>query len=420
MILLLIAFLTLPDASDTLTLDRAYNLAQERFPLENEIVMRQDIRDLNNRNLDAEWLPDLSLSGMAQYQSDVTEIDIELPSVPDGPDIPSQPKDRYQVALELEQRIYDGGRTRRRKELEQSSTNRAVQEVRVQQHELKERINEAWFAVTALRAQQKTLKVSENDLEQRLQELDSQIGHGAVPETARDAIRAEQLRLTQEKRSLAARERAAIGILSGLLDTELPEDIYLKLPEVPERLAEPQFSSRPETALFESLRGELSQQESMVTASNRPTIAAFGQAAYGRPGLDIFEEDFQPWYVVGVRAGWSLWNWGSDDRERQILRLRRRIVDNEEEIFRRNMQMAVQNDLEQIAELRQTIREDEEIIALHKNIVTDAASRLENGTITASEYIRELNNRRRAEINRELHRIELVKSWQNYKTMSGR
>lgn len=420
MILLLIAFLTLPDASDTLTFDQAYNLAQERFPLENEIVMRKDIRDLNIRNLDAEWLPDLSLSGMAQYQSDVTEIDIELPSVPDGPDIPSQPKDRYQVALELEQRIYDGGRTRRRKELEQSSTNRAVQEVRVKQHELKERINEAWFAVTALRAQQKTLKVSKNDLEQRLQELDSQIGHGATPETARDAIRAEQLRLTQEKRSLAARERAAIGILSELLDTELPEDIFLKLPEVPEHLAEPQFSSRPETALFESLRDELSQQESMVTASNRPTIAAFGQAAYGRPGLDIFEEDFQPWYVVGVRAGWSLWNWGSDDRERQILRLRRRIVDNEEEIFRRNMQMAVQNDLEQIAELRQTIREDEEIIALHKNIVTDAASRLENGTITASEYIRELNNRRRAEINRELHRIELVKSWQNYKTMSGR
>ncbi len=419
MILLLITLLLLPDTPDTLTLGQAYNLAHERFPLENEIEYQERIHDLNIRNLDAGWLPGVSLSGLAQYQSDVTEIDMDFPGIPNGADFPSQPRDRYQVALDLEQRLYDGGRTGSQKELEHRKSERAKQEVRVRQHELRDRINEAWFAIRTLRARQNALEVSHSDLDERLVEMDSQIEHGVLPESARDAIRAEQLRLHQQRRRLMAGERAAIGILSELLVTRLPDDIVLQLPEVPDELPEPQFSTRPEAALIEAHRAVLAGREEMVTATYRPTVAAFGQAAYGRPGLNLFEDDFQPWFVLGVRARWSVWNWRTDHRERRILHLNRQIVDNEEQVFQQNMTMALQEDIRQIAELREIIREDEEIIALHERIVSDAASRLENGTITASEYIRELGNRRRAEINREQHRIELAKYWQNYIIKTG-
>ncbi len=403
---------------DTLTLELAYELALERFPLVNQVSLQKEIRDLRIKNVNTALLPDITLSGMVQYQSDVTEIDISLPG-DNGFDPPTQPHDRYQIALDLEQPLYDGGRTRARRELENRRSDRSLQEIQVDQHELKDRINDAWFAILALRAQRRTLKITGKDLEEQLVTLRSQIEHGMVPESAADIIRAEQLRITQQKRSLIARERAAFGVLSQLLDTEIPENITLQLPEVPDRLPGPDFTARPEISLFEAYRRELSQQEEMVTASYRPRVSAFGQAAYGRPGLNMFEYDFQPWYMVGIRASWSLWNWRSDDRERQEIQLRHRLVDSRQEIFDRTMRMAVQTDLEKIAEMREAIRTDEEIIDLHSRIVNDAASRFENGTITATEYISELNNRQRAIINRELHQIQLATSWQNYLTTLG-
>ena len=405
--------------SDTLTLEQAHELVRERFPLAEQMDMQREIRNLRVKNIDAERLPGISLSGMAQYQSDVTAIDIQLPAMPNGFTSPSQPHDRYQIALDLEQRLYDGGRTRTRRELEKSRSDRAIQQIRVDQHELKNRVNDAWFAIHALRAQIRALEITETDLEQRLQEVRSRIAHGAMPATAADIIRAEQLRIIQQKRSLLDRQRAATAVLSQLLDTELPGDMVLLLPDVPERLPKPDFRQRPETGLFDRYRRELSEQEAVVTASYRPRVSAFGQAAYGRPGLNLFEDSYQPWYIVGVRASWPLWNWGTDDRERQIIQSQRQIIDNQQDIFNRNMHMAVQNDIERIYGLRETIQTDHEIITLHENIVKDAAIRLENGTITATEYISELSNRQRALVNRELHRIELARAWQNYLTILG-
>ena len=421
-------------AMDTLTLEQAYEMVGDRYPLAEQVEMQWQIRDLQIRNADAGWLPELRLSALAQYQSDVTEIDIRLPAAPDGFVTPTQPKDRYQIALDLEQRLYDGGRARSRRELEHSRTDVALNRIRVDQHELRNRVNDSWFAIHALRAQQAALEVTKQDLTRRLQEITSQVEHGAVPATQADIIRAEQLRITQQMRSLKAREKSAISILSILLDTDLSGDIVLLMPEVPEwhevpdlqdqspgpdpRIL-PDFRQRPETALFDAQRSELMQQKELVTASYRPRISAFGQAAYGRPGLNMFEESFQPWYIVGVRASWSIWNWGTAEREREILHIRQRLVGNQQEIFDRSMHAAVQHDLERIAELREAIRTDQEIIALHENIVRDAASRLEHGAITATEYISELTNRQRAVINRDLHRIELARAWQDYLTTLG-
>ncbi len=413
--------------TDTLRLDMAYSLVRERFPLSDQADMQREIRDLRIKNVNAGRLPGITLSGMAQYQSDVTEIDIQLPASTNGFDMPSQPHDRYQIALDLEQRLYDGGRTRARRDLENSRSDVALNQIRVDQHSLKERVNDAWFAILALRSQRAALEITDKDLEQRLREIRSQVEHGAAPSTAADIIQAEQLRIKQQIRSLTARERAAVTVLSELLDTELSADIVLQMPEVPgqlmneqlEKLEKPDFRQRPEMAFFDAQRSELTVQEAVAAASYRPRVTAFGQAAYGRPGLNMFEDSFQPWYIIGVRASWSLWNWRTEDREREIIHIRMRLVDNQQEIFNRNMRMAVQADIEHIAGLRETIRTDQEIIALHENIVSDAASRLKNGVITAAEYIAELNKRQRAVINRDLHQIELARAWINYQTTTG-
>jgi len=415
--LLILLPLTVPD---TLSLDQAHEMAVTRFPLEDRVALEQDIRTLRLKNADVRWLPQLTLAGLAQYQSDVTRIDLDLPGMPGESGLPVQPKDRYQIALEVEQPLYDGGRTRTIRELENHRSDRAVSQVRVEQHELRERVDAAWFAIHSLRAQQKVLELTSGDLREKISLMQAQVQHGTATSSSLDILKAEQLRLKQQSGMLAARERSALAVLEELLDARLSPESVLLLPEPPEQLpSQPEVGNRPETALFQAYRDEFSAQKSMVTASYRPVVSAFGQAAAGRPGLNLFEDEFQPWYVVGVRARWNIWNWGSAGREREELSVRSRLVDNREEVFTRQVRMAAMEILETMAELEEAVRRDREIIALHESIVRDAAIRLENGAITATEYITELNSRQRAEISRELHRIQLAQAWQSYVTLTG-
>jgi outer membrane protein TolC len=415
----LIILLGLP-MPDTLSLDQAHELATARFPLEDRVAMEQDIRSLRVSNANARWLPELTLGALAQYQSDATSVSIDLPGLPGDPGFPSQPKDRYQIFLELDQPLYDGGRIKTRKELENRSADRALWQIRVEQYELKQRVNTVWFAIHGLQAQQKALELTSADIRERISEMEVRVRHGAAPSSSLDILRAESLRLEQHRGMLAARERATMSVLSDLLDADLSPGAVLLLPDPPDMLpTSPQTGERPETALFQSWREELAVRQTMVAASYRPTVSAFGQAAAGRPGLDLFDDDFQPWYIVGVRARWNIWNRGMASRERQELQVRSRLVDNQEEVFHRNIRMAVYEDIETMSELTEAIRRDEEIIALHESIIRDAASRLENGVITPTEYLSELNSRQRAVVNRDLHRIELARTWQNYLTLTG-
>ncbi len=63
--------------------------------------------------------PRFSLSGKATYQSDITRLPVEIPGI----DVETAPKDQYQVMLELQQTIWDGGDIRNRKRLTRAASD---------------------------------------------------------------------------------------------------------------------------------------------------------------------------------------------------------------------------------------------------------------------------------------------------------
>ena len=60
------------------------------------------------------------------------------------------------------------------------------------------------------------------------------------------------------------------------------------------------------------------------------------------------------------------------------------------------------------------ILKDEEIIALRKNITSTSETQLDNGTITATDYLIELNAEAQAHLNKQQHIIQLAKAKANY------
>ncbi len=62
---------------------------------------------------------------------------------------------------------------------------------------------------------------------------------------------------------------------------------------------------------------------------------------------------------------------------------------------------------------------DEKIIELRIGITSAASSQLNNGIITSTAYLTELNNEIQAWLNLELHKIMLIKAKLDYKATLG-
>jgi hypothetical protein len=62
---------------------------------------------------------------------------------------------------------------------------------------------------------------------------------------------------------------------------------------------------------------------------------------------------------------------------------------------------------------------DQQVLELQKKISKQAATSLENGTMTATNYITELNKESLARITLDTHQVLLMQSMANYLTIQG-
>ena len=75
--------------------------------------------------------------------------------------------------------------------------------------------------------------------------------------------------------------------------------------------------------------------------------------------------------------------------------------------------------LYEIDKLKKLITVDQEIIDIRTSVKESAKAQLENGVITSSDFIRELNAEDTAKQNLAIHTIQLLLAHYNYKITIG-
>lgn len=412
LLLVLTLFTTAPD---TLSLDACYQEAVAQYPLRQQLALQDAVTALRVENLNARYRPSLAVSGQASYQSEVPEIALNLP----GAAPPSVSKDQYKVALNVDQLIYDGGLIAGQKRLERVQRDLSQQEVAVELYNLRAQVNAVFFGVLLAQAQQASLQTLEADVQARLDLIRSRVAQGVVLESNADVLAAEVIRIRQQQIEVAANRRAALASLGTLLGRPLADDVVLAVPDVTvEPTAEQR--QRPEYEVFDLTKTRLAAQEALAARKLRPQVVSFAEAAYGRPpGLNFFRDEFRPYYSVGLRVRWSFWDWHTSRRERETLVLQQEMVEAREETFTQQIDVAVQQELHDIARLEELLESDAEIIALRERITAQAASQLENGVLTATEYLTERNAEHQARLTRDLHRIQLAQARVRHLTTIG-
>jgi len=400
-------------AQDTITLDYCYRQAETNYPLHRQLHLLEKTNALKVSNLSKNYLPQINVNAGASLQSDVTKVAIDLPQGLPELTMPVLSKDWYKLTLDVNQMIYDGQVTHYQKQVETFNLQADQKAVQIELYKLKERINQIFFSIILLQQNELLLKSNRERIETKLTEVRSGIRNGTILEMNADILQAELVRLDQQLTETFMDKSASCKMLSELISAPVPETTIFITPQVslPVLLFE---DNRLENELFKIQRSKVEIMRNMVTTKWNPKIFAYGQAGYGRPGLNMLEDNFKPWWLFGARLTWTPWNWNQNKNEKQILSIQDDLLRSQQETFDKNLKISSQKDIGEVLKYAELISQDEQIIALRVKITMTASSQMDNGVIPPSDYIARLNEETLTRLNLEIHKIQLIKAKLTY------
>lgn len=416
LLLLVVTFMaaSVPSSGqDSLGLQECYQLLEQNYPLVRQKGLLAQRSGLTQESIQKTFLPRASLNAQATWQSDVPHVPISPP----GSDLPMPNKDQYRATLDVNQLLYDGGAVRNSIEAENLKGQAEQQQVEVAVYQVRRRINQAYFSVLLLQETDRLLALAEQNLLTQLKEVRSAIRNGtAIPSTA-DVLQAGILQTRQKRFESRADREAALQTLSDLIGVRMDTSVTLKRPKVEAHFAN--GLARPELSLYDIQQQHVDAASRIIATTNSPKISLFAQGGYGNPGLNLLDNTFQPFFMGGVRLSWTILDWNMAQNQQQALLIRKDLIDTERQAFEVNTNAELNKQRAEIEKLVQLLRTDEEIISLRNKVARTARTQLQNGTLTASEYLIEENALNESLINRSVHEIRLLQAHADYSITQG-
>ncbi|WP_341214573.1 TolC family protein [uncultured Wocania sp.] len=411
-IILVALFIAFPIfGQQTITLQECYELATVNYPLVKQTQLLEAQNQLDKQVVSNSKLPQLSFDAQATYQSDVIEI-----SIPNSTIEPLN-KDQYRATLSVNQLIYNGGATDASLNVKSAQLKTKQKQVEVNLYQLKQKINQLYFSILLSQETDVLLKARQANLQAKLSEVKSGIKYGVLLPSSDKVLEAELLKINQQFINVENNRTVLIESLSSIIGQTLSTSTTFENPMV-ETLSRTELN-RPEQELFQLKKEEIDNNEALITKQNAPKLLGFATGGYGNPGLNMLDNSFQPFYIVGLKLNWNVFDWNSNKKQRESLAINKDIIDTEAETFKLNTNTELNQQQREIEKIEAFITSDLEIIKLRKEVLKSADSQLKRGVITSSAYITELTNLYEDENTLVQHKIQLQLAKANYNTIKG-
>ena len=400
------------------SLEECQQAAEKNYPLIRQYGLIEKTTELTVDNIQKGWLPQVSASAQATYQSDVPSWPDQMETMMNGMGIHMKglKKDQYRVGIDVSQTIYDGGAISSRKTIAREQGNVEAAQAEVSIYNVRKRVNEMYFALLLLDEQIKLNSDLQALLGGNERKLASMVKGGTAAESDWQNVKAERLNVVQQATGLASQKQMLQRMLSTFCGMEVKE---AQKPLMYATMTQEQKGVRPELKALDAQINLLNAQEKALDAALKPKFGVFAQGYYGYPGMNMFEDMMRHnWSLNGLIGARRTWNIGAlytrkNDKER--INDQRSMINVQREVFlfNNNMEQIQQN--ENIERYQKLMKDDEEIIKLRSAVRKAAESKLAHGIIDVNDLVREINAENAARVQQSIHEIEMLKEvydWQ--------
>lgn len=394
-------------------LEQCKEMARKHYPAIRQYDLISQSQDYNMSNASKAWLPQVSLSAQATYQSDVARWPDQFESMlaAQGLDMPGLRQDQYKVQIDIQQTIWDGGKSKAEKALTESETQQSLRAADVEMYALDNRIDNLYFGILLLQEQKRQVEDMIARLQNNLDYVNALVDNGVAMQADADAVEAQMLSSGQTLHQIKSSEESFrkmlelfIGDSLGTGSLSLPQTHQLMIAE----------SQRPELMLFESQIKALEAKNQMFNVALTPKFALFAQGYYGYPGLNMFENMMSSRWslngIVGIRMSWNISSFYTDKTSRKQIRNAIDRVKMQKDIFSFNNKLQAEQDDAEIRRIKAVLADDDRIVRLRQNVREAAEARLQEGAIDMNDLLTKISDESAAMIARSTHEIELVKA----------
>ncbi len=391
------------------TLEECQQAAERNYPLIVQHDLIAHTTDLTVDNIQKGWLPQLTATAQATYQSAVTAWPDEMKGLMQqmGVDMKGLAKDQYRIGIDLQQTVFDGGMINAQKQVarEQGAVKQAQLDVDL--YQVRQRVNEMYFGLLLLDDQirlngdlQKLLTASEK-------KLTSMVKHGTAAQCDLNNVIAERLNVVQQETTLESQRRVLLAMLGTFCGLEMNQVIK------PAAIESVEGNNRPELRLIDSQLRLADAQDKALKAALLPRVGMFAQGYYGYPGYNMFKDmmgrDWSWNGMVGARLTWNIGALYTHRNDKAKEQLQRETAQNQREVFLFNNRLEQMQHNEAIERYRSLMSQDQEIIALRGQVRKAAESKLSHGIIDVNDLIRDINSENAARVQQSIHEIEMLK-----------
>ena len=397
----------------------AFEQSQTSSQLEN----LERLRKIKNQIIKS-YIPEVSFNASASYQYPVPDLE-EINIINNG--TPSNSSylawahplhnEKYLLSLDLTQKVWDGGMAKSKQVYEDISSDIAAQNVHISSYQFKEDIGKMFLRVLYLHENDKVIASSIESLNEDLKKLQVLHVNGIILESNVYILEAEIMRIEQEQKKIQHQELSLREALSEFTKKDLINADFT-ISEI--QTTDTSFqSNRPEFTLYQLQQSALESQKKMLTGQSMPKINIFASGGYGRPSYNFLSNNFDFMYIVGAKLHVPITSWGATKTGKDYLNIQKNLLNSQSETYKQSLRVKMMGTLNEIENLRNLLVSDESIIEKRKHIVSICKKQLEEGVITATEYIKEINALNEVILNKQLHIIQLEQAKMNFNSLKG-
>ena len=233
---------------ESVTITQCYEWARANYPQIHQMGLIDQTERYSLSNVGKAWLPQLSVSGKASYQSDVTKLPFDgdkISSLLPGFEIPSLSKDQYQVVAQVDQTIWDGGSTRSARALTRAEAIANREQLESELYALNDRVNQIYFGCLLQDELIRQNALLQKELQVNIERIKAMMDNGVANQSDLESMEVELLNARQNEIELKASRTAYRQMLATFINKPLTDQVVLRTPESPERSLSTQIN-RPE------------------------------------------------------------------------------------------------------------------------------------------------------------------------------